>query len=150
AGCEVAGLWPLAAPEGHYKIEQWIDEWSAATGTRPTILSDCDCPVLSPTWDVLAPSGLDESGAAAALFTVANSLLRLWARWLRQFAGSSAQYLLRNFVRRHGRVVTEPGRLTVYLEARPLDLVLEMVGYQREIEPVSGLLGRAIRFRWGA
>jgi hypothetical protein len=93
---------------------------------------------------------LQNPDIVAALFAIASSLLRLWARWLRQFAGSSAHYLLRNFIRRRGRLVVEPGRLTVYLESKPLDLVLEMAGYQREIEPVPGLLDRAIRFRWGA
>jgi hypothetical protein len=150
AGCEAPGLWPFAGPEREHTVAQWVNGWTEAAGSPPSVVLEEDCGMLAPSWQALAPMEIGGAGAVASLFAIANSLLRLWARWLRQFAGSSAPYLLRHFIRRPGRIVAEHRRLTVYLEPRPLDLILEMAGYQREIEAVPGILDRSIRFRWGA
>lgn len=119
------------------------------------------------------PSGSDDMGSAhargrSALFAALCSLatgidlpfdaqitmallstvvLRVWARWLRQFSGSSVPYLIDNFIRRPGRVVTGKSAITVELERRPLDMVMEMAGYTAPLERVPWLGGKSVHFR---
>ncbi len=50
----------------------------------------------------MASLGLPEADLTITLTAIA--LLRLWARWLRQFGDSSVPYVLKNFVRRAGRI----------------------------------------------
>jgi hypothetical protein len=80
------------------------------------------------------------------MFLVACLLLRLWARWLRQFSSSGVPYLLSNFVRRGGRLRASGNVLTVELERGPLDIVVEMAGYLAELERVPWLGGGSVRF----
>jgi hypothetical protein len=77
---------------------------------------------------------------------LAIALLRMWARWLPQLADSSAPYLLRNFIHRAGRVQVSPGVISVAMEPRPLDVVLEMAGYLADLERVPWLGDRSLRF----
>lgn len=79
----------------------------------------------------------------------AHTLLRIWARWLRDFEHSSPSYLLDQFVHRPGTVVVAPDRITVQLSRRPLDTVLEIAGYLRPIEALSGLASRRTEFQVG-
>jgi hypothetical protein len=88
--------------------------------------------------------GAAEADLVLALTSIA--LLRLWARWLRQFANSSVPYLLENFIRRRGRLHTTPDSITVELDPRPLDIVMHMAGYTAELENVAWL-GRRVRFQ---
>ncbi len=77
----------------------------------------------------------------------ALAVLRVWARWLRQFSGSSASYLLHNFLHRSGVLFVGEEELMVELEPGPMDFVLEMAGYMAPLEHVSWLENRTIRFR---
>jgi hypothetical protein len=91
-----------------------------------------------------------ELGLPAADLTVALTalaILRLWARWLRQFAGSSAPYLLAQFIQRPGRFYRRADGLLIELERRPLDLVLDIAGYTADLERVPWLGGQKIRFQ---
>lgn len=78
---------------------------------------------------------------------MADDLLRLWARWLGRFAGSSRSYLLLQFVRRGGALLVADGELVVELEARPLDIVLQMAGYFDPLERLPWPDDRRLRFR---
>ena len=70
---------------------------------------------------------------------IALAVLRAWAGWLRGFGDSSAPFVLEQFVRRPGAVALSEGRVTVELERRPLDLVLEMAGYLGELDAGAAL-----------
>ena len=63
------------------------------------------------------------------------------------FADSSIPYLLTNFIRRPGHISTYQNGLLVELEHRPLDMVIDMAGYLAELEAVSWLEQRRVRFR---
>lgn len=88
--------------------------------------------------------GLPEADLTIAL--TATVILRLWARWLRQFANSSVAYLLDNFIRRAGNIVVSDDMLIVELESRPLDVVLDMAGYTSDLERIPWLGNRHLRF----
>jgi hypothetical protein len=92
--------------------------------------------------------GLPEVDLTLDLLAIA--LLRLWARWLRQFGGSRVPYLLTNFLLRPGRIYSAPGQLTLELPALPLDIVLEMAGYTATLARVPWLGGRHLHFTMGA
>ncbi|HEY0111311.1 MAG TPA: hypothetical protein VGB67_16850 [Fibrella sp.] len=77
---------------------------------------------------------------------MAMLLLRVWARWLRQFSDSSVPYLLKNFIRRPGRLFVNGDEILVVLEPQPLDIVLTMAGYLSAIEQVPFLNNRRVRF----
>jgi hypothetical protein len=165
------GVWPLArrlpsAAAAAATLEDWLDTWEAASGTRPEpVVADDD---LTGVLGTAAPGerhrrSLDELGRAMASLEAGRLgipeadltvacwsvvLLRLWARWLRGFAGSSAGYLLDHFIRRPGRVVTEGTDLTVVLEPGPFDVVLELAGYGSTLD--GGPIGHGhIRFALG-
>ncbi|MEM7585366.1 MAG: hypothetical protein AAF560_18395 [Acidobacteriota bacterium] len=77
-------------------------------------------------------------------------MLRVWARWLKQFSGSSASYLLKNFLRRPGLLRISDDELLIELEPGPMDFVLEMAGYMAPLERVSWLEQRTLRFSVGS
>ena len=77
----------------------------------------------------------------------ASALLRLWARWLPQFAQASVPYLLSEFIHRPGWMSRRPDGLLIEVESRPLDIVLEMSGYLAELERVPWLGNQNIRFQ---
>jgi hypothetical protein len=88
--------------------------------------------------------GTSDARLTAAL--AAAALLRLWARWLPGFAASSVPYLIEGMVRRPGRLAVDAAGIQVELEPRPLDVVLRMAGYLADLEHVSWLPGRRVRF----
>ncbi|MDX1522131.1 MAG: hypothetical protein R3264_10925, partial [Anaerolineae bacterium] len=99
--------------------------------------------------EALGVLGKATSGLAAIDLTAqitGYGLLSLWKRWLRQFAQSSAAYLLANFIDRSGRVQIDSRRVVVTMENRPLDVVLEMAGYLEPIERLVWLDGRDLHF----
>ena len=85
-----------------------------------------------------------------ALDDTADAVLRVWARWLRGFDRSSPSFLLDRFLRRPGALVVEDDVVRVLLPPGPLDVVLEMSGYLRPVEPLPGTPGRRIEFEVGA
>jgi hypothetical protein len=90
------------------------------------------------------PSDIPQPGSIASLAVL---LLRLWSRWLRGFAQSSAPYLLRQFIRRAGRIAVCPNEMEVILRPTQLDVVLEMSGYLAPTPPVPWLADRRVSFR---
>jgi hypothetical protein len=89
--------------------------------------------------------GLPETDLTLAL--TAMALLRLWARWLPQFAASSIPYLLENFIRRSGRVSMDERRIFVELDSLPLDVVIELAGYTAPLARVAWLNNRTVEYQ---
>jgi hypothetical protein len=133
-GC--GGLWPMArvldagaAPDA--VISEMTLAWSSVCAEYPEIV-----PATGETQAALCLV-LEEFGnlplqvplADLTLALAANSLLRCWAMWLRQFASSSTPYLLNNFIRRPGSITRTEDGFLVEMASRPLDVVLEMAGY---------------------
>ncbi len=116
---------------------------------EPALVADHrkDQEALSAAWVALEanPLGIPEVDLAVGVTAVA--LLRVWARWLRQFAASSVPYLLEHFVRRPGRVHVDADRIRVEMAPRPLDVVLDMAGYTADLEQVPWLDRRRVQFR---
>jgi hypothetical protein len=169
-----------AAEEVQDVVAEWLALWVDIHGRPPAwIVADAPLAGRLPARAPIMAVGVDSGGEleeahragqerlAAALAAVhygrlglpevdltldllAIALLRLWARWLRQFGGSSVPYLLTNFVRRPGRIYSAPGQLTLELPALPLDIVLEMAGYTATLARVPWLGGRHLHFTMGA
>jgi hypothetical protein len=87
--------------------------------------------------------------ADLVLDLLAIAVLRVWGRWLRGFSGSSTRFLLDSFVRRSGAVVVDADGLTVDLEPRPHDVVMEIAGYTAELDAGVSLGRGRIRFAVG-
>jgi hypothetical protein len=124
-------------------------------GTPPTLFGDDAAPFevhralggrLATTWGALAPGKLGLPAHDLLLGVMASGLLRLWARWLRNFSDSSASYLLEQFLQRPGTVLAGPNEWRIVLEPRPLDVVLDMAGYFDPLERVPWLAGRRLVF----
>ena len=89
--------------------------------------------------------GVPDADLTLALTAIA--VLRVWARWLRQFAASTTPYLLENFIRRPGQVSVGAQEITVNLEPRPLDIVIDVAGYSARLERVPWLDHRHLRLQ---
>lgn len=166
AGDETAQVWPLgrvlkSPDEIAETVAVWLDVWEAATGVRPALVASPDDAGISQelleaheagrralraAWQSLEHGRLDVAEADLTIFLTACLLLRVWARWLRQFSSSSVPYLLDNFIRRKGELRAAQEDLVVWLERMPLDIVIEMAGYLDELEGVPWLEHRRIRF----
>jgi len=99
------------------------------------------------TFHALASGDSGNPQADVTLRLISAALLRAWSRWLRQFHSSSTAYLLDNFIRRPGRLIFHDDLLIVELEARPLDVVLELAGYLHDLDRVAWLGNRRVTFR---
>jgi hypothetical protein len=153
--------------------EEWVEVWREVMGAPAASFSDNttlagqidatpqridgDDPALSQahralgerlatTWGALAPGKLGLPAHDLLLGVMAAGLLRLWARWLRNFSGSSAPYLLEQFLHRPGTVFAGADEWRIALAPRPLDVVLEMAGYFDPLERVPWLGGRRLVF----
>jgi hypothetical protein len=89
--------------------------------------------------------GVPDADLTLALTAIA--VLWVWAHWLRQFAASSIPYLLDNFIRRPGRVYVDAHEITVDMEPRPLDIVIDVAGYSARLERVPWLDHRHVRLQ---
>jgi hypothetical protein len=171
AGDETATLWPMGRviesnTEVAPVIADLLDAWVASAGQTPSaIIADDSLDWISDLRleaDAVHQAGrqalLEARGALGegrlglpevdlTMALAAAALLRMWARWLRQFADSSVPYLLDNFIHRRGRVSLDDDMLWVEIERRPLDIVIEMAGYTADLERVAWLGGRSVRFR---
>lgn len=166
----------VTAPDVMDLMAEWLAHWAEASGHHPsTIIVDDILAPLTLRWNevivgsqagdevaanhaagrerlltALAALDAGQLGMAQTDLTVALtalSLVRLWARWLRQFADSSVPYLLANFVRRPGQIYSFTNGLLVELEPRPLDMVIDMAGYLAELETVPWLEQQRVHFR---
>jgi hypothetical protein len=173
AGLWPLGVIPAAGDPAEV-VAGWVAAWEAATGTRPlqvvcdqelatALVGHLDDVTVTQAGDLadhrrsrkglsdlLEVTRLGRLGLAGADLTVAltaGALLRVWARWLRRFAASTAPYLLDQFVRRAATVIPDASQVVVELEPRPLDLVLEMAGYIAPLERLPWLEGRRVVFR---
>jgi hypothetical protein len=175
AGDETGLLSPLgkavqSSEEAGTVLAEWCQGWVDATGFDPAIIADNELAGLPSTLPILLAARADEaiasrhhSGAGhlhAAWATLGEplpdlvpaylmsfGLLRLWARWLRQFSESSIPYLLEQFIRRPGRLTPGAAGVWVELEPRPLDIVVELAGYMAPLEGLPWLGGRTVYFR---
>ena len=150
-------------------IDDWTTRWVETLGCRPDVITSKEDAGLAginehhqftelhaESHQRLAPlfelygDGCHASQAFNAFGPLLSSIVvRAWAKWLKQFTRSSHQYLLDNFLRRPGRVTVSRFEIVVYLEPRPLDVVLSMSGYTSDLENVSWLGNRPLRFRIG-
>lgn len=150
-------------------VQAWRDDWHAATGVAPTIVAvepiltalgdmpDIELPTdnnyhqgqeaLLAAFDELSPGQLDLQEADLTVGLIAISLMRLWARWLRQFADSSISYLSANLIAHAGHLLIDDNAIVVEMEPKPLDMVLEMAGYLDEIEHIPWFENRRVCFR---
>lgn len=158
----LAGLLPGTEAASAAIVRGWLQQWTAASGVRPTLLvsdpalaAELDVEVVRDadaaarervqmTWEALAAGRLGLPQHDLLLGLLAAGLLRLWARWLRNFSESSMPYLLAHFIRRPGVVVSGGGELRIELAPRPLDVVLEMAGYFRPLARAPWLDGRLV------
>jgi hypothetical protein len=175
AGDETGRLWPVgravqSLDEAAAALAGWRQGWVDATGFDPPMIADDELDALPPALPILLAARADEAASSrhrigaehlhAAWATLGNplpdlipaylvafGLLRLWARWLRQFSESRIPYLLEQFIRRPGRLYSGAGGVWVELESRPLDIVVELAGYMAPLEGVPWLGGRTIYFR---
>jgi hypothetical protein len=165
AGPAGAELWPLGrcvgssvgeglapsragaspAPTLPAKVNSIADAWEEATGLRPalTIRREGRRKLLQ-SLDALRAGRLGLPGPDLTLGLAALALLRVWARWLRGFSASSAPFLLEQWIRRGGRLHAGDDGLRVEIDPAPLDAVLEMAGYTRDLETPGE---RPVRFR---
>lgn len=142
-------------------IAEWRDRWAATVGQLPEIVAD-DTPndeaierehalgreSLLAALAALHAGQMNLPEADLTVALVAIAVLRVWARWLRQFAASGVPYLLTNFIRRGGTVWPHERSLTLELTRRSLDIVIEMAGYTAVIEHVPWLDDRRVQFEW--
>ena len=98
----------------------------------------------------LAENKIGRPSDDLAIGLMAITLVRVWARWLRQFGDSSVPYLLENLIRRPGWITVGPESTVIELAPRSLDIVVQMSGYAAEIEGVPWLGGRHIQFSMSA
>ncbi|MBP2328886.1 hypothetical protein JOF56_009271 [Kibdelosporangium banguiense] len=97
------------------------------------------------------PDGLlGVPSADATIGLVSVAVLRAWSRWLGQFAGSSLGYLVGHFLCRAGTVHLTEDEIVVELTGGPLDVVLQLAGYDAPIATVPWLGGRSVTYRIGA
>lgn len=145
AGDASGNLWPLVATEGERGAAmRWPETWQQVTGQAPQMITKAlleeageertaiyhdGAQRLPAVLDTLAGHTSLDPAWDYSLALAANSILRLWARWLRGFSESSAQFLLDNFIHRPGTITHRAGRLFIALEPRPLDIILPMAGY---------------------
>jgi hypothetical protein len=175
AGDETGMLWPAgravqSAEEAARVLMEWRQGWVDATGSDPTIIADDELDDLPSALPIVRAARAKEeissrhrlgagrlqaawatlghpSPALVPAYLAAFGLLRLWARWLRQFSDSSVPYLLEQFIRCPGRLYPGEAGLWVELEPRPLDIVVELAGYMAPLEGVPWLGGRTVYFR---
>jgi hypothetical protein len=100
--------------------------------------------------EALSDVALGVPHADEVIGLIAVAVLRTWAKWLGGFAESSVPYLLDNFVHRPGVLRVGVEELVVELEAGPLDVVVQVAGYDRPVERLSWLGGRRVVYRMGA
>lgn len=74
-------------------------------------------------------------------------VVRLWARWLKQFSNAGVAYLLDRMIRRGGTLTVDASAIEVELESAPLDVVIEMAGYTRALERLPWLGDRSVSYR---
>ncbi|MBN8636216.1 MAG: hypothetical protein J0M07_12890 [Anaerolineae bacterium] len=108
---------------------------------------DAAAQVIQNTFRELATGDTSEPQVDLLLRLCTAALLRVWSRWLRQFQATTIPYLLDNFIRRVGRMIITEDDLTIELDARPLDVVLELAGYLGDLDRVTWLGNRRVHYR---
>jgi hypothetical protein len=150
------GLVLLGGPQGPRTLDDLRDAWAVIGRRRQRrwqaellALPGLADPAAEAELPALAHGQLGLPHADRVLALGALALLHAWARWLRGFSASSAPFLLNSFVRRPGRVARVGDDLVVWLEPRPLDVLLTLAGYTDELD-LTPLYGRGrLRFEVG-
>jgi hypothetical protein len=154
AGAGECEIWPLSRiiedpAQKASLIADWQEIWRESTGADPQPLeaSGAERETFAAALSALGRGALGIGEADLVIALSAIAVVRAWARWLRQFAGSSTPWLLDNFVRRSGGIRIGESAILVELDRHPLDIVIEMAGYASDIHRVPWLGGRNIIFR---
>jgi hypothetical protein len=147
AGDASGSLWPLVATEGIGGVMmRWPEAWQQVSGVMSPVISRTSAAAVDIGEELAAiyhngaerlPVVLEALAGRTSLAPAwdyslaltANSILRLWARWLRGFNDASVPFLLESFLHRPGTITHTSDRLVVALQPRPLDIVLQMSGY---------------------
>lgn len=160
--------------QGETAVRDWQTIWEDATGVRPRVIAgdrmlasmleraggvsvrphdeetqatfDNGRKALVEALEVLQSGQTDDQELDLTMAIVACLLLRAWARWLLGFSASSVPFLVKNFLRRRGKLQVLSDCLCVELETGPLDMVLEMAGYLAELDAVPWLPSGRVRF----
>lgn len=129
-------VWPLVRvvtndAEEEAAVAAMATAWREATQEESELkpASEESMLALEQALEAIRAGHLDLLMADLTIALAAISFLRLWAAWLRQFSSSSIPYLLRNFIRRPGRVIKTSDGLVIVMDPRPLDIVISMAGY---------------------
>ena len=144
-------------------VTDWLTVWQQVTGHMPTVITSATAAkdeamatayasgnaLLQGTFESLENGRLGLPEADLTIALCAAALLRLWARWLRQFSASSPAYLLRELIRRPGSYKVDRDILIIRLAPKPLDMVLHMAGYTASLAHVSWLPYRQVVFQSG-
>lgn len=157
-----SGVWlfgQILSSSDHEKslLDQWSGQWHQVTG-EPLSLACSDIKnqhhAISGdflnAFTLIENENLETAQLNFSIAMTANLLLRAWARWLRQFAESSSQYLLENFIRTPGKIFVLSDEIRIELQPISLGIVLEMSGYLSDLEPVPWLGNRTVRFQTGS
>lgn len=73
-----------------------------------------------------------------------------FAKRLRRFEKSNAEYIYINFLQRPAEIALEQDGISIKLSKKPLDIILRMSGSIEEINGVSWLNNKSVRFVLGA
>lgn len=129
-------------------LQRWQPQWGELTGQPLRIADDAaDADRAADRLPLLPTRTLVDVETDLTLALTADAVLRLWARWLRQFQQSSSAYLLEQFIHRTGSVTVSDRQILVEMAARPLDVVLELAGYLAPLEHMPWLGQRSVYFR---
>ena len=147
-------MWPLVrvvknGEDEQQALAEMAETWRATTGEQLEMVPAAEesAMALREALDALGSDHLHLPLADLTLALVSNSLLRLWAGWLRQFSSSSVPYLLRNFIRRPGRIARIGDGLLVEMARLPLDIVIDMAGYVAHFQARSEPWECGVTFR---
>ncbi|MGD9081599.1 MAG: hypothetical protein PVG96_19795, partial [Desulfobacterales bacterium] len=140
-------------------VDLYIEDEKACNGLLGTEMSDCtenqkDLEVdykdsreaLVAALKVLNNKSFEIADVDLTMALTAIAILRVWARWLKQFSGSSVAYLLTNFIRRPGRIYNGESSILVEMDSKPVDIVLEMTGYTAKMDRLSWFGNRDVSY----
>lgn len=147
AALVLAGLLPRDRPDHALKLLREM-EVQRCESLREKLTASVEAHGLTLDTE-LAGRTLGTEPMDDVLGLVASAVLRAWSRWLNRFAASGAPYLARHFLCRHGLVRLTDDEVVVELTAGPLDVVLQLAGYDAPIETVPWLGNRRLVYRLG-
>jgi hypothetical protein len=146
------GVWTKtfgAPPASLHLVPELASEWSPGDGMEliRQPIAERDGAELRKAFDILGTDQRLSSDVDLTISLIAINLLRAWAHWLKGFETASISFLLENFIRIDGGLaMPDEATLAIDIPPGPLDVVLQLSGYDDPIEDVPWLNGRRIIF----